>query len=44
VYSGLDVEFIRAIAVHKEWDENRCPLRVSFLVDYFAAFSLAKDI
>jgi len=43
-YSGLDVEFIKAITAHKEWYENRCPLRVSFLVDYFAVFSLAKDI
>ena len=43
-YSGLDVEFIKAIAAHKECYENRCPLRVSFLVDYFAVLSLAKDI
>lgn len=43
-YSGLDVEFIKAIAAHKEWYENRCPLRVSFPVDYFEVFSLAKDI
>jgi hypothetical protein len=43
-YSGLDVEFINAIAVHKEWYENRCPLRVSFLLDYFAVFSLANGM
>lgn len=43
-YSGLDDEFIKAIAAYKEWHENRCPLRVSLLVDYFAVFSIAKRV